>query len=108
MMIGVSCETFWHGDYTKLKYYIDAYDLERQKKSEEMWMQGLYVLRAFSSVISNAFGGKGKKVEYPKEPIRVIPYTEEEKRQIKQQEEEKVLKQFQSMMDTWDRSHKKD
>jgi len=104
MTRGVSCEEFWHGDYTKLKYYVDAYELNRQKRSEELWLAGLYTYDAVAVAIGNAMRGKNKRpLRYVEEPLRVIPYTEEEKAYMAEQERQKEIEQFRQMMEKWER-----
>lgn len=106
MFLGVSCEDFWHGDYTRLKYYAQAYDMNRQRKSEEMWLMGLYNHNAVTTAIGNAFREKGKKpLKYLEEPIRVTPYTEEEKAAIARQERENNINRFRLMMQNWEKQH---
>lgn len=66
-----------------------------QKKSEEMWLQGLYNFNAFSVAIGNALAKKGKKpLKYLEEPLRLVPMTEEEKEQRAEQERRKVIAYF--------------
>lgn len=105
MIRGVSCEDFWHGDYTCLKYYVETYDLNRQRKSEEMWLQGLYNYRALSVVIGNVFKKKGSQSEqYPDNPIRIIPYTEQEKEEIAERERQKTIEYFNRLAEKWENS----
>ena len=96
MFLGVSCDEFWHGDYTKLKYYVQAYELKREAKSQEMWLQGLYNFDAFSIALSNLhFDGKRHKVNrYRESPIRLLPLTKAEKREKAEQERQKVIDFF--------------
>lgn len=106
MALGVSCEAFWYGDYTQLKYYVRAYDLKRQRKSEEMWMQGLYNFGAVSTAIGNALRKKGARPQkYIAEPFRMIPYTEKEKEAIAQQEERANMALFERMLVQWEKEN---
>ena len=59
MAMGVSYDEFWHGDYTKLKYYREAYKLKAKMNNSEAWLQGMYFYDAVSTALNNAFLGKG-------------------------------------------------
>lgn len=91
MAIGVSYDDFWNGDYTRLKYELEAYRLKQEERNHELWLQGYYVYEATSVALANAFREKGKPpAEYRKEPIRITPQTEEEK----EEEAKKTLETF--------------
>lgn len=75
MAMGVSYDDYWHGDYTKLPYYRKADAIRREQKNEELWMQGLYFLRAIASVLPKS------EYQYPDEPM---PLTKED---VERQEE---------------------
>lgn len=96
MLIGVSYDEFWHGDYTRLKFYIEAHNLRRQKQSEEMWLQGLYFFNALSTALSNLnLDGKRRKPnKYIEEPLRLIPMTESEKRIKAEKDKQAVIDYF--------------
>lgn len=57
-----------------------------------MWLMGQYFAAALDATVCNAmpFIKRKQKGKYPEKPIRVIPLTEEEKRE----EEEKALQAF--------------
>lgn len=44
-----------------------AHELRKKQKDEEMWMQGLYNYKAFSTVLAQAFGDK--RAKYPETPL---------------------------------------
>ncbi len=96
MFLGVSCDDFWYGDYTKLDYYVRAYDLKREAKSQEMWLQGLYNFDAISTALSNMhFDGKRHKVnKYRESPIRLLPMTKTEKEIKAERERQKTIDFF--------------
>lgn len=71
----------------KLRPYLLAEDLKKEQQNYNLWLQGLYNMIAVRTVVSNALAKKGSKLqEYPKEPFRITPYTEEEKEQRKRKE----------------------
>lgn len=99
MLIGVSYDEFWYGDYTRLKFYTEAHNLRRQKQSEEMWLQGLYFFHAISTALSNLnLDGKRRKPnKYIEEPLRLIPMTEAEKRIKAEKDKQAVIDFFTQM-----------
>lgn len=58
----------------------------------------MYVYEALVSSLSGAFGSKSsKKITYPKEPHRILPMTEEEKKEIEERERKKAIAFFNAM-----------
>lgn len=82
MNMGVSYDEYWHGDYTKLPYYRKAYAIKREETNQQLWLQGLYFLRAISSVIPKS------ELLYPEEPL---PLT---KQDVEKQEEKQKQTQI--------------
>nr|WP_303040641.1 hypothetical protein [Enterocloster clostridioformis] len=96
---------FWHLNPTKLIPFITAYGQKQQERSDEMWMMGQLVMAALDGTVCNMMPfvkrkGKGK---YPEKPYRVIPMTEEERRQ----EEDKELQKFLGFADSFEKDVKK-
>lgn len=53
-----------------LWYYDDAYKISMKQKDREMWMQGIYHVKAISCTVGNMFSGKNhQKDDYFKEPL---------------------------------------
>lgn len=93
---------FWEDDPWLVRAYLRANDLRIQKTSEEMWLQGLYFREALNSSLSNIFKKKGhKSIPYMEEPIRLIPYTEEEKEERARREREKTIAYFKELEKKW-------
>lgn len=84
LSIGMTPEMYWDGDCTLAKYYRKADQLMRNRRNEELWLQGFYIYEALvdSSPVINAFSKVHKPLPYRSEPI---PLTEAE---AKKQEEE--------------------
>lgn len=60
-----------------------------------MWLQGLYIYNAVGTVMANAFAKKGATpAKYIEEPIRLTPYTEQEKAEIAEKERRKTVEYF--------------
>lgn len=91
--MGIRVEEFWKLNFRKLHPYIVADNIKRERENYMMWLQGLYIYDAVGAVVGSALSKPGrKKPEYLKEPIRITPYTEAEKRQKQQEEIDKFLK----------------
>lgn len=95
---GMTAEQFWTGDPYLTLAYQRKDELLRQRRSEDMWMQGAYIYKAVGTCLANAFRKKGTKPQpYMEKPIRVIPYTEEEKQKIAEEERKKAIEYFNNM-----------
>lgn len=92
LSIGMTPEMYWDGDATLSKFYRKAYELKRERKNEEMWLQGLYIYEALldSAPVLNAFCKTHKPLPYRSEPI---PLTEDEVIEMREKEEERKLKE---------------
>lgn len=94
MSIGVSYDEFWYGDYCRLKYYREAFEMQRERENQRAWLEGLYNYRAYKSVMEmfsyGLAGGKGRKPEgYLDKPF---PITEREREAEKQRRIEHTLR----------------
>lgn len=109
MLIGISYDEYWNGDYTKFKYYEEAYKLEIERKNQELWMQGLYFYEGITTALSNAFAKKGSKPQsYPDKPHRITSLTEEEKEEEKRKQVEEFRKQLMMLDKHFTAKHSKD
>lgn len=96
--IGMTPSQFWDEDVCLAKYYRKADELNRKRKNQELWLQGMYVYEAILDCVPvlHAFAGKGAKpVPYPDAPY---PLTEEDSREEKERKEraeyEKIKRSF--------------
>lgn len=106
MMMGVSYEDFWYGDYCKLKFIEENYYNTMQRRNSEMWLQGIYVYYAFSSVLAAAFS-KRSTVKYPSEPIDLGFMEDTRTAEAKQAEAiRKVQAQLEQQKLAWKAKHK--
>ena len=100
LMIGVPYDEFWHGDYTRLKFYVRAHQLKMERAVEQAnetaYLEGLYNYNAFSAVMG-AFGWGlgGKKGKRPEGYLEApIPLTDREKEADQKRKQEKTIKWF--------------
>lgn len=95
---------FWAQDPWLTAAYRRANDLTSQRKSEELWLQGLYTHNAIGVVVGNALKKKGAApLKYIEEPIRVIPLTAEEKEAKAERERQKTIAYFDRMAKQWEK-----
>lgn len=78
MVYGMTYDQFWYGDPWMASAYAKAYLLKKRVMNEELWLQGVYMTHALSSVIGTAFGKK--KIDYINKPLDIFPKTELEKK----------------------------
>lgn len=93
LAIGMSYELFWFGDPWLVKAYREAQEFRNQQKNQEMWVQGVYNLRAFREVIEAFSYGlnqhKGAKpTPYPMEPL---PFTEADQKLAEERNKQRTL-----------------
>lgn len=86
MSLGMSYKDYWEGENCLPRFFIEAYEKRRQRDIEEQnfsaWLTGLYNMKAFGVVLSNAFAERGSPPEeYFDKPIELFrrEKTEEEK-----------------------------
>ena len=89
----MSTEEFWFGEPKLAAIFRKAHEMRNEMRNQELWMQGLYNYRAFSSVaemLASSFsGGKSKpKNAYPEYPF---PITEREQKAELERRKQKTL-----------------
>ena len=107
MSLGVPCEEFWDGDYTKLKYYVRQYNVSKERRNEELWLQGIYFYEAISVALARGFS-KHSNAKYPDKPHRITPYTEEEEELRKQKQVEEFRAALEEMGRRFEAKHKRE
>lgn len=82
-------EQYWDGDCTLVKYFRQADEIRKDRRNQELWLQGMYIYEALcdASPLLHAFAKKGTKPA----PYSSKPYPLNEK-QTKKDEEEKQRK----------------
>ena len=97
LSIGMTPEQYWDGDPSLPKYYRKAYELQRKRKNEDLWLQGMYIYEALCDVspIMNAFAKKGTKpYPYTDRPYSITRDDREEERKLKEQRDREKAKQY--------------
>ena len=89
MSYGMTYDQYWYGTPDMVKAYKEAFILQRRMRNEEMWLNGMYTLKALEAVIGSSFGKK--KINYVSEPFNIFPKTKLEEEQKKIQERQKLI-----------------
>lgn len=99
---GMTPEQYWEQDSTLAKYYREADEIKRERKNQEMWLQGMYFYDALMRVspILRAFGKKGTKPQsYVEEPYAINKKAIKEKDIKREQtQSQKALRYLQAYM----------
>ena len=99
-------DQYWRGKPYLTVVYRDVAKRKREETNEYLWIQGMYIYEAFSTVMYNAFRKKGTNpAKYAEKPYRVTPMTEEEKKAEAEAEREKAIRSLNAWKDAWDRKH---
>lgn len=71
-------DQYWNDDCTLVKYYREAEEIRKERKNQELWLQGMYIYDAVIRIspILHAFAKKGSKPQpYPSEPYPINKKT---------------------------------
>ena len=99
-------EQYWKGDPYLAVVYRKIATNRRKERNEYLWIQGMYIYEAFSTVLYNAFRKKGTKpAKYAEEPYRINPLTEAEKKQQAEKERQKAIASLNAWKSAWDRKN---
>lgn len=90
MLYGMTYEQFWFGDPWMTRAYAQAYLLKRRTMNEELWLEGIYLSKAFQTVIANAFS-KNSREKYFDRPLEIFEKTKAEKEQEARAERQKLI-----------------
>lgn len=94
-------EQYWYGKPSLVVDYRKAYEIKKEMKSHEQWLNGVYVYTAVSTALGNAFREKGQKpIQFPSEPLDKPkkPKTDEELRL-------EMYEQLTRFKENWDAGH---
>lgn len=95
LSIGMSYEDYWENDVFIAKSYRRAYDIQKERTNEQLWLQGLYVYQAIMAMtpalrpMSNS--APEKYMEEPL-PLTETEFKKREKRREKRKQEEMIDK----------------
>ena len=90
-------EQFWDGDPSLTKYYRKSYELQRKRRNEELWLQGMYIYEALCDVspLLQAFAKKGTKAHpYADHPYSITSGDRKEEKKLKEHRDREKAKQY--------------
>ena len=93
----MTAEQYWEGDPSLPRYYRKAYELQRKRRNEELWLQGMYIYEALCDVspILQAFAKRGTKPHpYSDHPYSITNDDREEERKLKEKRDREKAKQY--------------
>lgn len=93
LSIGMSYEQYWNQDCCITKFYKQAFDLQRSRINEQLWLQGLYVYEAILDVSPSlrAMGAKPPE-KYPDEPYPITDKEIESRKEKQAKERQEAIK----------------
>ena len=99
LSIGMTYEQYWNGDCTLPKYYRKADEIRKERRNEELWLQGMYIYEALCDVspVLHAFAKKGTKPQpYSEKPYAI---TEEQHQRVEEEKERKRVEKGKRFME---------
>ena len=93
----MTADQYWDGDPALPKYYRKAYELQRKRRNEELWLQGMYIYEALCDVspLLQAFAKKGTKAHpYPDHPYSLTKEDREEEQKQKERREMETARRY--------------
>lgn len=109
LSIGMTPGQYWDGDATLTVAYRKAHEITRERRNEELWLQGLYVYEAIlnTAPVTSAFSKVKKPLPYRSEPI---PLTEQKAKELEEAANQKKLEEgrdvFRQMVAEFNKSFK--
>ena len=97
LSIGMTPEQFWDGDPLLAKYYRKADELKRQRKNQELWLQGMYIYEALCDVapIFNAFAKRGTKATpYSDHPYSITTKEREDEKKLQEKRDRDKARRY--------------
>ena len=97
LSIGMTPDQYWDGDPSLPKYYRKAHELQRKRRNEDLWLQGMYVYEALcdASPLLQAFAKKGTKAHpYAERPYSITNDDRKEEKKLREQREREKAKQY--------------
>ena len=100
----MTTEEYWERDPYLVQDFKRAHLLTIEQRNQELWLQGLYIYKAFGVIMSNAFSKKGnQKEKYFEKPLRITPYTKQEKAKRTEEERQKIIAELTAWEKAWNK-----
>lgn len=95
LAMGMTYDEYWNKSPSLVRAYRKAWQMKREQKNYEMWMQGMYIYNALlcvAPVMRTSFGGG--KVEPGKYPDRPYPMSEKEAQEREAEKDRENFERF--------------
>lgn len=98
--IGMSPDEFWNGHSYLTVLFREADKIERERKNQELWLQGLYFYEALckASPLLRAFSEATEPIPYSDEPY---PITEEALKAKQERDRQKMYEDTKETIKAW-------
>lgn len=107
LAMGMTYSEYWEQDSSLVINYRYADRLKQQQRSNDAWLQGMYIYEALGVVLGNLFSTRGTQpITYREEPIRVIPKTKYEIQREQIAERQRFVDYLNSLKTNFDKKHK--
>lgn len=104
MALGMGFDEYWNCSPERYRFYREAHDLKSEQRNQELWMQGLYFLKALKVALDGF--SKNPTERYFEQPLP-LKVSEEERREKEEQQkaiaQEKLINYLNSFKDDWER-----
>lgn len=87
-------DQYWNEDCCLVKYYREAFKLQRDRNNEQLWLQGMYIYEAFVTYRPYLMLCKKgtKPLPYPTQPYAITKEEAERRRVEKEKAEYEKMK----------------
>lgn len=93
-------DEFWHSSLDRLEAYWQANQYSKERRNQELWLQGLYIRIAVASCLDS------RKNKYPEKPQRITEMTKMEKEAENKRMVSELREALMAHKRRWDAKHK--
>lgn len=92
-------DEFWYESIDRFAVYWQKNEFEKERRNQEMWLQGLYFRAAVASCLD-------KKFKYPEKAQRITEMTEAEREYENKRKVNELKEMLMEHKRRWDAKHK--
>jgi len=96
MAIGMTYEQYWYGDPLMVRDFYKAEQLRQQRRNEEAWLNGVYIMHALNATVCNMFRKEQEK--YPDKPFELAKQEDNIDKQNREEQEALFAQAYMSQM----------
>ena len=97
LSIGMTPEQYWDGDPSLVKYYRKSDEISRERRNQELWLQGMYIYEALCDVapVLHAFAKRGTKpAPYSDHPYALTKRERADEQKLREKREREKAKRY--------------